>query len=605
MISRITGGDPMGATMFNHGRQAEELVEAGLMRNLDDVAKAENWAAVVNPPSLLEGCMLDGHLYCVPVNIHAWQWLWLSNKAFETAGVPVPTNWDEFVAAGPALQKAGIQPLAVGQQGWQEAGVFNLLLLGIGGKDLYLKVLDEKDADAAAGPEMAKVCKAADDARKLGKGSNVQQWNQATNMVITGKAGGQIMGDWAQGEFQVADQVAGKDYTCLVGLGVADPYITTDGDCFYFPKLNDPEKSKAQEVLASMMMSPETQVAFNLKKGSMPVRGDVDLSAANDCMKKGLEVLKAGNVVKSDRRDDHPGHQLPDQRPDDAVLQHRHVGRGRAEELRGNHRQRRLSRRHATAGPASGPADQSETSIGGKPHGRAAPDKALPQYQRQDRLDPDDPDRASSSSSAARSGRCSIPSPAPSCCRGSTSSASTSTGGSGPTPRWLVSIENLAIYGVLALIFSFVIGFVLAALLDQKIRFEDAFRTIFLYPFALSFIVTGLVWQWILNPDFGMQHIVRGLGWESFTFDPLYNADLVLYGLVIAGLWQGTGLVMCLMLAGLRGIDEDIWKATRVDGIPMWKTYLLVVIPMMRPVFITTLVIVMAASSSSTTSSSR
>ena len=138
------------------------------------------------------------------------------------------------------------------------------------------------------------------------------------------------------------------------------------------------------------------------------------------------------------------------------------------------------------------------------------------------------------------------------------------------------------------------IGFVLAALLDQKIRFEDAFRTIFLYPFALSFIVTGLVWQWILNPDFGVQHIVRSLGWESFTFDPLYNADLVLYGLVIAGLWQGTGLVMCLMLAGLRGIDEDIWKAARVDGIPMWKTYLLVVIPMMRPVFITTLVIVMS-----------
>jgi len=162
------------------------------------------------------------------------------------------------------------------------------------------------------------------------------------------------------------------------------------------------------------------------------------------------------------------------------------------------------------------------------------------------------------------------------------------------TPRWIVSIENLAIYGVLALIFSFVIGFLLAALLDQKIRFEDTFRTILLYPFALSFIVTGLVWQWVLNPDFGIQHVVRSLGWESFTFDPLYNADIVLYGLLIAGLWQSTGFIMCLMLAGLRGIDEDIWKAARVDGIPMWKTYLFVVIPMMRPVFITTLVIVMA-----------
>jgi glucose/mannose transport system permease protein len=160
------------------------------------------------------------------------------------------------------------------------------------------------------------------------------------------------------------------------------------------------------------------------------------------------------------------------------------------------------------------------------------------------------------------------------------------------TERWLVSIENLAIFGVLSLIFSLVIGFVLAALLDQKIRFEDTFRTIFLYPFALSFIVTGLVWQWLLNPEFGLQSVVRGLGFEGFAFDPLYDADIVIYGILIAGLWQGTGLVMCLMLAGLRGIDEDIWKAARVDGIPMWKTYLFIVIPMMRPVFITTLVII-------------
>jgi glucose/mannose transport system permease protein len=160
------------------------------------------------------------------------------------------------------------------------------------------------------------------------------------------------------------------------------------------------------------------------------------------------------------------------------------------------------------------------------------------------------------------------------------------------TPRWVEAIQNLAIYGVLSLIFSLVIGFLLAALMDQKIRFENTFRTIFLYPFALSFIVTGLVWQWILNPSFGIQGVVRSLGWTSFTFDPLYNADIVIYGLLIAGLWQGTGLVMCLMLAGLRGIDEDIWKASRLDGIPVWKTYLFIVIPMMRPVFITTLVII-------------
>ncbi len=159
------------------------------------------------------------------------------------------------------------------------------------------------------------------------------------------------------------------------------------------------------------------------------------------------------------------------------------------------------------------------------------------------------------------------------------------------TSRWLIAIKNLAIYGSLSLVFSIVIGFLLAALLDQKIRFENTFRTIFLYPFALSFIVTGLVWQWVLNPTFGLQHVVRSFGFEDFAFDPLNNPDVVLYGLLIAGLWQGTGLIMALMLAGLRGIDQEIWKAARVDGIPAWKTYLFIVIPMMRPVFITTLVI--------------
>ena len=160
--------------------------------------------------------------------------------------------------------------------------------------------------------------------------------------------------------------------------------------------------------------------------------------------------------------------------------------------------------------------------------------------------------------------------------------------------RWYMSIENLAIYGICSLVFSLLIGFMLAALLDQKTRFENTFRTIFLYPFALSFIVTGLVWQWILNPDYGVQKIVRSLGFDSFVFNPLYNMDIVIYGILAAGLWQGTGFIMCLMLAGLRGIDQEIWKAARIDGIPMWKTYIQIVIPMMRPVFITTLVIIAA-----------
>ncbi|KZK77975.1 Lactose transport system permease protein LacF [Pseudovibrio sp. W64] len=162
------------------------------------------------------------------------------------------------------------------------------------------------------------------------------------------------------------------------------------------------------------------------------------------------------------------------------------------------------------------------------------------------------------------------------------------------TSRWLISLENIVIYGVLSLLISFVIGFILAALIDQKIRFEDTFRTIYLYPFALSFIVTGIVWQWILNPSLGIQETVRSWGFENFTFDLIANRGTVLYALLIAGIWQGTGFVMVLMLAGIRGVDREIWNAARIDGIPVWKTYLFVIVPMMRGVMVTTLVIVAA-----------
>jgi len=296
IISRIIGGDPMGATQLNHGRQAEELVEAGLMTDLTDIAEAEGWADLVNPPRLLESCTLDGKVYCVPVNIHSPQWLWLSHAAFEKAGVPVPNDWNEFVAAAPALRDADVVPLAMGQQPWQTQLAFDAMLSALGGTELYTAILTDKDAEAAGSAEATAVFQAYADARALSQGSNVQDWNQATNLVITGQAGGQIHGDWAQGEFQVAEQVAGQDYSCLPGLGLHD-VIATGGDAFYFPKSDDPEITAAQKRMASQMMSKEVQVAFNLKKGSLPIRGDVDLAAANDCMKKGLEILASGNIL--------------------------------------------------------------------------------------------------------------------------------------------------------------------------------------------------------------------------------------------------------------------------------------------------------------------
>ncbi len=296
MVSRLIGGDPMGAFQFNHGRQAEELIEAGLLRDLTDVAEANGWKDIIYPSSLLDSCTVDGRIYCAPVNIHSWQWLWLSNGAFEKAGVPVPSNWDEFVASADALRDAGIQPLALGGQSWQSSGAFNVLMVALAGPDALVDIYGNKNTDLASGEEMARVFKAAADARAMAEGSSVQDWNQATNLVVTDQAGGQIMGDWAQGEFAVAEKVAGQDYTCLPGLGVNE-LIDTAGDAFYFPVIDDPEIKAAQDELANLMVSPDVQVSFNLKKGSLPIRGDVDLTAANDCMKKGLEILAAGNTL--------------------------------------------------------------------------------------------------------------------------------------------------------------------------------------------------------------------------------------------------------------------------------------------------------------------
>lgn len=296
ITSRIVGGQPMAATQLNHGRQAEELIEAGLMTDLTDIAKAEGWLDVVNPTSLLDNCTVDGRIYCVPLNIHSTQWLWLSHKAFETAGLPVPKTWQEFVDAAPKLRAKGIVPLAMGQQAWQTQLAFDSLAVSMSNKQDWFKVNAEKNAKIAASEQYKSVFEAYGQARELAKGSDIQDWNQATAMVINGQAGGQIHGDWAQGEFAMAGQVAGKDYTCLPGMGNTE-VLNTGGDAFYFPVVDDPEIKAAQLRMASTLMSKQVQVAFNLKKGSLPVRKDVNLDEANDCMQKGLKILADGNIL--------------------------------------------------------------------------------------------------------------------------------------------------------------------------------------------------------------------------------------------------------------------------------------------------------------------
>ncbi|TFW25586.1 carbohydrate ABC transporter permease [Duganella callida] len=149
--------------------------------------------------------------------------------------------------------------------------------------------------------------------------------------------------------------------------------------------------------------------------------------------------------------------------------------------------------------------------------------------------------------------------------------------------RWLLSLQNVAVYGVLFIALCLLIGFLLAVFIDQKVMAEGALRTVFLYPYAMSFVATGLIWQWILNPELGIQEVLHQLGWTSAQFDWIVDQDMAIYTIVIATVWQASGLVMALMLSGLRGIDEEIWKAARIDGIPRWRVYLSIVLPMLGP----------------------
>ncbi len=161
--------------------------------------------------------------------------------------------------------------------------------------------------------------------------------------------------------------------------------------------------------------------------------------------------------------------------------------------------------------------------------------------------------------------------------------------------RWRVSFINMLIFGGGYIGGCLLLGYLLAIAIDQRVRGEGVYRTFFLFPHALSYIVTGALWQWYLNPTLGLQKFVRDLGWESFSFSILSSRDYAIYAIVLAAVWHGAGIVMVLLLAGLRGVDEDIWKATRVEGIPAWRTYLRIVLPMLAPVFATAIVLLGAA----------
>lgn len=163
------------------------------------------------------------------------------------------------------------------------------------------------------------------------------------------------------------------------------------------------------------------------------------------------------------------------------------------------------------------------------------------------------------------------------------------------TPRWVASVSHIWFFGFLQITVCMVFGYLLAVFMDQRIRQEDTFRTIFLYPFALSAVITGLVWQWMMDPGLGIQAAVQRLGWTDFRFAPIASGDTAIYGMVIATVWNGAGVTMAILLAGLRGVDDEIWKASRVDGIPPWRVYLFIVLPMMRGAVATALILLTVA----------
>ena len=289
-INRIVGGNPPTMMQFNTGKQLDELIANGYLANLDAAAAAGKWDSIL-PKAIDEASKRDGHYYALPVNIHGANWLFYNTKVFADAGVPEPKAWSDVLAAGPKLKAKGVIPFAHGGQSWQDHILFDAVLLGEGGSDLYLSVYGKDAQKAIASPEFKHVAEVFKKLRDLmDPGMPGRNWNDATAMVITGKAGFQVMGDWAKGEFLAAGQSPGKEYGCAV-VGAEGGYIM-GGDVFVFPKQKDGSAAGAQAKLESLILSPEVQIAFNSKKGSIPVRLDVDVSSMDLCAQKGAAAVK-------------------------------------------------------------------------------------------------------------------------------------------------------------------------------------------------------------------------------------------------------------------------------------------------------------------------
>jgi glucose/mannose transport system substrate-binding protein len=291
-LNRILGGKPPTAAQFNTSRQFVDIIEEDLLNDVDDTARRDAWERTL-PQPIIDVIRVRGHWYAVPVNLHMQTWLWYSKAAFAKAGIArAPASVDELFGALDKLKAAGLVPLAHGGQAWQESILFSMMLSNLGGRDLYLRVVRDRDQAAIRSPAFRRVLLAYKrlhayvDAAAPGR-----NWNDATAMVIGGRAGIQVMGDWAKGEFTAAGQLPERDYGCLPGLGPTTPYLV-QGDVLVFPRTADAAALRAQKLVARVAADPAVQLSFNRLKGSIPARLDADASQLDACAQKGMAIVR-------------------------------------------------------------------------------------------------------------------------------------------------------------------------------------------------------------------------------------------------------------------------------------------------------------------------
>ena len=292
--ARVTAGNaPTAVQML--GFDIQDWAAQGSLANLNDVAAAEGWDAVV-PSALQAFSKYDGNWVASPVNVHSTNWVWISKSALDAAGGSAPTTWEELVSVLDAMKANGITPLAHGGQAWQEATIFDGVALSLG-NGFYKSALIDLNEDALGGALMVEAFNRMATLRSyVDDNFSGRDWNLASAMVINGEAGMQMMGDWAKGEFLKAGQVPGSDFVCIRFPGTQGS-VTFNSD--QFAMFSGSGSSDAQKAMASSVMNPVFQSAFNVVKGSVPARTDVPDMMFDGCGKKGMADLAAANAAGS------------------------------------------------------------------------------------------------------------------------------------------------------------------------------------------------------------------------------------------------------------------------------------------------------------------